>query len=152
MPSSVWFGQAYIASLRSSRTLENQFRICSYIKAAPGCQKSSLHMSSKLGEEVELKVIWTLQLNFVNCYNPGFLSPLSLKTSHENPRGPHWPMQCLARRHTYNSPRKRVVRVSRPGTPDDWTTALYYKFNSLNFDSEKISETTLWDHLKWKEM
>ncbi len=24
-----------------------------------------------------------------------------------------------------------------------------YKFNSLNFDSEKISETTLWDHLKW---
>ncbi len=23
-----------------------------------------------------------------------------------------------------------------------------YKFNSLKFDSEKISETTLWDHLK----
>ncbi len=52
MPSSVWFGQAYI--------------ICSYIKAAPGCQKS-----------------------------------------------------CPS-----------------------------YKFNSLNFDSEKISVTTPWDHLK----
>ncbi len=28
-----------------------------------------LHMSSKVGREVELKVIWTLQLNFVNCYS-----------------------------------------------------------------------------------
>ncbi len=25
-----------------------------------------------------------------------------------------------------------------------------YMFNSLNFDSEKLSETTLWDHLKGK--
>ena len=51
-----------------------------------------------------------------------FLSLLSLKTPHENPRGPLGPIDSLHWAHTPNSPRKRVIRVSLPGTPAEWMT------------------------------